>query len=241
MRRFLALGFLIALACASVALAAPKFPQLTGRVVDEAHVLSPGIRDRLTQKLADHEAATTNQVVVVTLKSLDGMEIQDYGYQLGRAWGIGQKGKNNGVILLVAPNDRKVGIEVGYGLEGTLTDAATGVIINDTILPEFKAGRISSGIWNGTEAILATLGGNGAPPPVAHGSGSELSPAEIIILLIFLAVLVFRYPTFAWFLFTNLPSGSYRGGGGGVGGFSSGGGFSGGGGSFGGGGSSGSW
>ena len=99
------------------------FPTLTGRVVDEANILDPATqRAALTQKLADLEAKSTDQVVVVTLKSLQGTSIEDYGYQLGRHWQIGQKDKNNGVLLIVAPNERKVRIEVGYGLEGTLTD-----------------------------------------------------------------------------------------------------------------------
>ena len=101
------------------------FPRLTGRVVDEAGILDAATRAELTQKLADLEAKSTDQLVVVTLRSLQGTSIEDYGYQLGRAWQIGQKGKNNGVLLIVAPNERKVRIEVGYGLEGTLTDAIT--------------------------------------------------------------------------------------------------------------------
>src|SRR5215510_9002444 len=94
------------------------FPRLTGRVVDEAGILDPQTKAALEQKLADFEAKTTGQFVVVTLKSLQGTSIEDYGYQLGRAWGIGQKDKNSGVLLIVAPNERKVRIEVGYGLEG---------------------------------------------------------------------------------------------------------------------------
>ena len=99
------------------------FPALTGRVVDEANILNEATRATLTQKLADLEAKTTDQLVVATLKSLQGTSIEDFGYQLGRHWRIGQKDKNNGVLLIVAPNERKVRIEVGYGLEGTLTDA----------------------------------------------------------------------------------------------------------------------
>src|SRR4051812_39115728 len=102
---------------------AQTYPQLTGRVVDQAGVIPADEKAQLEQLLAAHEAKTSNQVVVATVASLEGQSIEDYGVGLGRAWGIGQKGKNNGVILLVAPNERKVRIEVGYGLEGELTDA----------------------------------------------------------------------------------------------------------------------
>ena len=119
-----ALLILLLLILASRALAAaPKFPTLTGRVVDDAGVLDASTQSQLTDMLAAHERATGEQVVVVTLDSLQGFSIEDYGYQLGRYWGIGQKGKNTGAILIVAPKEHKVRIEVGYGLEGTLTDA----------------------------------------------------------------------------------------------------------------------
>ena len=99
------------------------FPALTGRVVDEAGILDPATKATLEQKLSDFETKTTGQLVVVTLKSLQGTSIEDYGYQLGRHWQIGQKEKNTGALLIVAPNERKVRIEVGYGFEGTLTAA----------------------------------------------------------------------------------------------------------------------
>src|SRR5689334_20899093 len=116
---------------ATIAAHALTFPQLTGRVVDEAGVLDAATRQAITDKLAAVEAKSGDQIVVVTLKSLQDTTIEDYGYQLGRSWGIGQKGKNNGAILVVAPNERKVRIEVGYGLEGALTDAVTRLIIQN--------------------------------------------------------------------------------------------------------------
>src|SRR6201996_9179199 len=119
--------------------AALKFPPLTGRVVDDAHILSPQVQQQLTDKLAGLEAQTHHQLVVATLSSLQGDEIEDYGYQLGRAWGIGQKGVNDGVILIVAPSEHRVRIEVGYGLEPVLTDALTSVIIQTRIVPKFKS------------------------------------------------------------------------------------------------------
>ena len=119
------------------------FPALTGRVVDEAGVLDAETRTALTASLAALELKTTDQLVVVTLKSLQGTSIEDYGYQLGRHWQIGQKDKNNGVLLIVAPNERKVRIEVGYGLEGTLTDAVTKLIIEKLNYPAFQGRRLS--------------------------------------------------------------------------------------------------
>jgi uncharacterized protein len=128
------------------------FPVLAGRVVDDAGVLNAPDRASLTNALASLEAKTTDQLVVVTLKSLQGTSIEDYGYQLGRAWQIGQKDTNTGVLLIVAPNEHKVRIEVGYGLEGTLTDAVTKLIIEDDILPRFKVGDFSGGIRQGAAA-----------------------------------------------------------------------------------------
>jgi uncharacterized protein len=98
--------------------AALDFPRLTGRVVDEAGILDSGVRASLTQKLADHEARSTDQVVIATVRSLQGESIENYANLLFRRWGLGQRDKNNGVLLLVAPSERKVRIEVGYGLEG---------------------------------------------------------------------------------------------------------------------------
>ena len=115
------------------------FPPLTGRVVDEAGILDSATKDALERKLADFESRTTGQLVVVTLKSLQGTSTEDYGYQLGRHWQVGQKDKNSGALLIVAPNERKVRIEVGYGLEGNLTDAVSKLIIENSILPRFKA------------------------------------------------------------------------------------------------------
>src|SRR5579864_5073256 len=136
------------------------FPPLTGRVVDQAGLLDAADRAALTETLASLEATTTNQLVIVTLKSLQGTSIEDYGYQLGRRWQIGQKDKNNGALLIVAPTERKVRIEVGYGLEGTLTDALTKYIIETSILPRFTAGDFPGGIKRGTEQVVQLLTGD---------------------------------------------------------------------------------
>jgi uncharacterized protein len=133
------------------------FPQLTGRVVDEAGIFNPAAKTALEQKLAEFEAKTTGQLVVVTLKSLQGTSIEDYGYQLGRHWGIGQKEKNSGALVIVAPNERKVRIEVGYGLEGQLTDAVSRLIIENSIVPRFRAGDFVGGINRGVDDIIQAL------------------------------------------------------------------------------------
>ncbi|EET80408.1 TPM domain-containing protein, partial [Campylobacter showae] len=137
-----------------------NFPALTGRVVDQARVLSQSTKDELETLLATHENNTTNQVVVATIESLGNAQIEEYSIELARRWGIGQKGKDNGVVLVVAPNDKQVRIEVGYGLEGTLTDALSSSIINYYIIPEFKKGDIQNGINIGIQKIIALLDGD---------------------------------------------------------------------------------
>lgn len=131
-----------------------SFPALSGRVVDEAGILSQQSKSQLESELAAFEKSSSTQIVVATIKSLDGEDIAQYGYQLGRAWGIGQKGLDNGAILLVAPNERKVRIEVGYGLEGALNDGVSSDIIRNIILPRFRAGDFNGGIKDGVAAMI---------------------------------------------------------------------------------------
>ena len=137
-------------------------PELTGRVVDEAGLLSAADRAALTGSLADLEAKTTDQLVVVTLKSLQGTSIDDYGYRVGGFWQIDQKDKGSDALLIVAASEQKVRIEVGHGLEGTLTGAATKLIIENSILPKFKTGDFSGGIKSGVGDIIQLLGGDAA-------------------------------------------------------------------------------
>ncbi len=238
----LAAAVVLAWAAAAFALA---FPALTGRVVDGAALLTAAERASLEQALKAHEEATTNQVVVVTLASLEGVPIEEYGYQLGRHWQIGQKGKNNGALLIVAPAERKVRIEVGYGLEGVLTDAVSRVIIETIIVPAFRSGQMGPGIVAGTGAILKTLTGD-APEVQAAAKRIEerQDEASPLALFLMLALIVFVI----WASQRGIVIGGGRGGGfgGGFGGGRGGGGFggggfSGGGGSFGGGGASGGW
>jgi uncharacterized protein len=245
-----ALLILLPILASSALASEPKFPPLTGRVVDDAGVLDSRTVGELTLMLADHERDTGQQVVVVTLHSLQGYTIEDYGYQLGRHWGIGQKGVNNGALLIVAPKEHKVRIEVGYGLEGTLTDAISSTIIQNYILPSFKRGDYSAGIVAGTTSILSVLGGNSlSPPPAPQPLTFWQGPWEIVFIWallffgpwIYFLVLGFRHRNdpHSWASYggDGWSSGSFGGGSSGGGG----GGFSGGGGSFGGGGASGSW
>jgi uncharacterized protein len=241
------------------------FPSLTGRVVDEAGLLDAARRTEIEAKLAALEEKTTDQLVVVTVRSLQGRTIEEYGYRLGRAWAIGQKDKNNGVLLIVAPNERKVRVEVGYGLEGALPDAISNLIIQNVILPRFKANDYPGGIARGVDEIIKVLSGEGGEwkqpvePKKNHttllGVVSLLAPflfsgpglILLIVLMHFLFVLLTKI--LVWLHLAPKPAGrsswywpSSSGGSGWSSGSSdSGGGFSGGGGSFGGGGSSGSW
>jgi uncharacterized protein len=247
------------------------FPQLTGRVVDEANILDPATEIDIDAKLEELEKKTSTQFVVVTLKSLRGRTIEEYGYRLGRHWGIGQKGTNNGVLLVVAPNERKVRIEVGYGLEGTLTDAISSVIIQGTILPRFRTGDYQGGIRDGVNAVLEVLSGNPDKfKPKAQNIGvtilGVLAPIIFSVpgLVLTLILIHFMFRAFvkigewlglippqrkrkrsSWSWIDTAGAGSYSGYWGSSGSSWSsgggGGGFSGGGGSFGGGGSSGSW
>ena len=158
--RIALLALLAALVLAAPA-SAQTFPALTGRVVDDAGMLSPGTRAS-TRELAELEEKTAHQLVIVTVKSLEGRSIEDYGVRLGRAWQIGQKGKNDGVLLIVAPNERKVRIEVGYGLEGELTDAVAKLIIEERILPNFRKGDMVAGVVSGSDSIRRVLSGESA-------------------------------------------------------------------------------
>ena len=148
------------LCCSNAAFADdPAFPTLSGRVVDQADLLDAAAEASLTEQLEAHEQETSNQIVVVTVNSLSGLDEADYALRLGRAWGVGSAEKNNGVILLVAPNERKVRIEVGYGLEGALPDGLAGQIIRRHILPSFKEQEYKRGIQSGTDAILKAVVG----------------------------------------------------------------------------------
>lgn len=236
-----------------------KFPALTGRIVDEARLLSPEAEQALDAKLAALEQRTSDQLVVVTLNSLQDREIEDYGYQLGRAWGIGQKEDDNGVLLIIAPNERKVRIEVGYGLEPILTDAFSSQVIQNEILPSFREAYFERGITQGVDALITQMELDPAEAQARAAAvakekpGAPIGPivvVALILLFMFIGTISSatrggrRYsrdgvtPILIWAASEALRSRS-GGGWGGGGGF--GGGFGGGGGGFGGGGASGGW
>ena len=245
------LAGLFALFClVTPALAAPSFPALTGRVVDSANILTAATKADLDQKLAALEDKTSRQLVVVTLPSLQGYEISDYGYQLGRAWGIGQAKLNNGVLLIIAPKEHKARIEVGYGLEPILTDALSSLILQSAVLPKFRAGDFNGGVEGGVDALIQQLSleTSAAEAKAAAAErnaqrGGDQGGGGIPGLLIFLFIAFAIFRVFGgWGFLPFLFMGGGRGYGGGGGGWSGGGGFGGGGGgSFGGGGASGSW
>ncbi|ASK33183.1 TPM domain-containing protein [Alloalcanivorax mobilis] len=242
----LRLSLWLLLAVALPALAAPQFPELTGRVVDNADLLNPAQEQALDTRLAEAEATTSNQLVVLTVPDLQGYDIADYGYQLGRAWGIGQKGRDNGVVLIVAPAERQVRIEVGYGLEGALTDALSSVIIQNDIRPAFRAGDYATGIERGVNSILAAIAGEYKATAKPQKSTSGKAAFVYLIVLVVVTFLLIglggggggRGGRRSGLMFLPLGMGGFGGGGGG--GFG-GGGFGGGGGGFGGGGASGGW
>ncbi len=251
----------VAAACAQ---AEPRFPALTGRIVDEAGLLSAADREELTRTLEALEQKSSDQVVIYTTKSLQGYPIEDFGYQLGRFWGIGQKGTNNGVILLVAPNDRKVRIEVGRGLEPQLTDAMSALIIQNAILPAFRRGDFPAGIKAGIRDIQDVLLGDAEAvkerarsiqkrnAPAGEDAGATILVILFILFIIGVGLYQSRYAS-QQARAGNLGrsrrasrGGSYPvfipgGWGGGSGGGGGGGGWGGGGGDFGGGGASGGW
>jgi uncharacterized protein len=248
--------------------AEPKFPPLTGRIVDEAGLLSADDKRAIEQDLAALEGRSSDQLVVYTTRSLQGYPIEDFGYRLGRFWQIGQRGTNNGVVLIIAPNERKVRIEVGRGLEPQLTDLMSKLIVENAILPAFRRNDFAGGIKAGVRDIRDVLLGDAEAVKERARAAAKRSPGSgdafpVIILVIFILVafaMVWMqsrqtaHPARASaadrrrrrYGYEPAPTspwgwGGSSGGWSGGSGDSGGGGYSGGGGDFGGGGSSGSW
>ena len=249
----------LALCLASLALAL-DFPPLTGRVVDQANIMTAQSRTGLEAKLKELEDKSSIQLVVATVKSLQGGDVETYANELFRFWKLGEGKKNNGLLLLIAPAEHKVRIEVGYGLEGTLTDALSSVIISSAIIPRFKTGDFSGGIERGVDGIVSVLSGDTADwqPKVRVRSDDTSSAINDLLVPLFPMLIFFVI----WYLMGSatgsgsrramrqgsrtivIPYGGPTWGSGWGGGFDRGGfggGFSGGGGSSGGGGASGSW
>ena len=239
------------------------FPPLTGRVVDQANVMTPQSRANVEAKLKNLEDKSSIQLVVATVKSLQGGDIETFANEMFRFWKLGEAKKNNGVLFLIAPAEHKVRIEVGYGLEGTLTDALSSVIIQSAVLPRFKANDFSGGIERGVDGIISVLSGDTTDwqRKIAVRQDDTGSIFNLLLPLLFFGVFIFVFfqmvraehrPSGRYvrrngrMVFVPFPGGSWGGGSSssGWGGSSGGGfdgGFSGGGGSSGGGGASGSW
>lgn len=254
LRSLLAFAFVL---MAALAVAAPKYPELTGRIVDQAKIIPEPTRAALQKKLKDLEDKSGIQLVVATIKSLGEDDVETYANGLFRYWKLGEAKKNNGVLFLVAPADRKMRIEVGYGLEGTLTDALSKIILTTAVAPKFKAGDYGAGIERGVDGVIEVLSGDSGEwvkkLPPAPTLFDELFPILLIALFIFIFYMMTRnvgspthyrrYRRGGPVIFVPPPGG---GDGGFLGGGSSSGGgdfdsFSGGGGSSGGGGASGDW
>ncbi len=251
----------LAMIFAAVAIAVPNYPELTGRIVDNANLLTAEDRTAIEAELTALEATSTDQIAVVTVPSLDGYPIEDYGIGIARKWQIGQKDKDNGIIVIVAPNERKVRIEVGRRLEPLMTDTMSKLIIENAILSKFRRGDFSGGIRDGVRDVKAVLLGD-AEEVKTRAKIARNPQGEWMPLIHFLVI----FGIFALVIYINMraardmqqtigPDGQRRtsrrrgyGSGpifipGGSGGWSGGGGggWSGGGGGFGGGGASGDW
>jgi uncharacterized protein len=238
---------------AAVVAALLAFPAFTAPVVDQARVVPDNVEQTVDAQLVDYQQRTGNQIAVAVVDTTGKQSLENYSIDLAREWGVGQKGKDNGVLLLIAVKDRKIRIEVGRGLEGNLTDLQSGRIINDVLLPRLRAGDYGGAVAEGTQAIRATLGDPAAtaPPPVAapttpgRGEGGSTAAFFGVVLVVVLFLLVFGRRRRGRRMGLGMPifwgsgwGGGFGGGGGGGGG----GGFGGGGGGgFGGGGASGGW
>lgn len=214
-----------------------NIPQLQGRINDQAGLLSAEQRQTIENLLGQYEQQTSNQFAVLTIDSLEGDSLEDFSLRTVEKWKLGQKGKDNGALLLIVKNDRKVRIEVGYGLEPVLTDVFCGNTIREVLAPAFGEGNYGQGIADTLYAMMQKTGvefTNYTPqytaPPTA-----ELPNAVVLFFIIIIILFAIKNPILAAYIISSMLSGGGRSGG------SSFGGFSGGGGSFGGGGASGSW
>ncbi|HXE02141.1 MAG TPA: TPM domain-containing protein [Hyphomicrobium sp.] len=264
-RKCLLMALVALVALISPVIAEPTYPELTGRITDQAGLLTAADKADIESQLASLEQTSTDQLAVVTVKSLDGYSIEDYGIGLARKWGIGQKGKDNGILLIVAPNDRKVRIEVGRRLEPMMTDTMSTLIIENAILPKFRRGDFGGGIKDGVRDIKTVLLGDAEE--VKQRAGGARNPQNDPTVMLHVIIWLLIVALIVWINYRNLrsvgagqtmgpdgrrrmrrnggiiviPGGSGNWGGGWSGGGSGGGGWSGGGGDFGGGGASGGW
>ncbi|MBN1282219.1 MAG: TPM domain-containing protein [Proteobacteria bacterium] len=243
MRRRLA-TFALAALIFLPSLASAAFPKPKGFVNDFASVLSSDTRGKIESMLSAFERQSGVEVAIVTLPSLDGEPVENAAVKLFQEWGIGKKGKDNGALFLIAPNERRMRIEAGYGLEGAINDALAGRILDEAVLPRFRAGDMDAGIAAGSIAIVdeisrkegiefdaAAAYGSGAPVAYSSSGERKSTPLEIaikIIVFIIMIIVFIRHPWLFLLLLSSRGGGGGRGFGGGFGGF--GGGLSGGGG-----------
>jgi uncharacterized protein len=250
-RTLLAAFFALSVLLVAAPARALEVPPLAGRVNDHAGLLAAAEAQRIEQKLAAHEQATGQQFALLTVKSLEGDPLEDFSLRVVESWKLGKKGKDDGLLLLIVPNDRKLRIETGYGLEGAIPDAFASRVIRNVLTPAFRQKQYAQGIESTFDALIARAGGSseGVAEPVAHTRPRGSSAVKWVVLII----LFLAFPFLG--LLSSLAGaggfgrrrGGFYGGGFGGGGFGGGGfrggggGFSGGGGGFGGGGASGSW
>lgn len=232
----------LALAAAPRPLAAQElsFPRFTNYVVDQADVIPPDAEAALVAKLKAFQDKTGHQFAVATVSSLGGTSVEDYGNRLFRDWGLGDKTRNDGALLLIAPNERKVRIEVGYGLEGDLTDAVAHLIIQNAILPRFKAGDMAGGIARGADDVMAVFSGQAEEFKARAAEADAPEPLWVDVLMTIVMITIFVVILWSFYQALKNPRSRGRAGpwiaGGSTGGFGGGGWSGGGGGGFGGGG-----
>jgi uncharacterized protein len=207
---------LAAVLSAVLLVSAAEIPSLTGRVVDNANILTAAARERLTAALKAHEDATGNQIAVLTVPTIQPQSIEDYAVKVFEAWKLGQKGNDNGVLIVVVARDRKLRIEVGYGLEPVLTDGAAGEIIRTAMTPWFKRGNYDRGIEDGVRAVIGRLEGKpatspAAAPPESSRAPSAMSWPERILIGLFIFGMIGMFtllgiatPGLGWFLYVFL-------------------------------------
>jgi uncharacterized protein len=201
------------------AAAAKDVPYLSGRVVDEAGLLSAAARQKIEGELAALERETGDQVAVLVVASLGGEPLEEYSVKVAQTWKLGQKGKDNGILLFISRDDRKMRIEVGYGLEGKLTDLQSREILDEVIRPRFREGDFDGGVEGGVDAIVKVLHGEPLPPPrpAASQTGMADMPVgqRVIFTLVFALFFVAVVGTFSvvavvsrglqsWFLYAFL-------------------------------------